>query len=170
MQGVGILVELEKCPASRSMEKQALDIRVKSFDQLTINELYTLLQLRAEVFVVEQDCVYQDIDDKDDKALHVLGFENGILVGYTRCFAPGIYFEEAAIGRVLVKDSVRGKAYGHSILKASIDAIEKNFNTSTIKLSAQTYLTRFYESHGFRQIGEGYLEDGIPHIAMIKES
>lgn len=162
-------VELKKWPAGKHMDINNLDIRLKSFDQLTIHELYALLQLRSEVFVVEQDCVYQDIDGKDNRALHVLGFENNILVAYTRCFAPGIYFDEAAIGRVVVKNSVRGKAYGHEILKASINAVETNYSTTTIKLSAQTYLTKFYETHGFRQIGEGYLEDGIPHIAMVKE-
>lgn len=146
-----------------------LEIHLKSFDELSLAELYSLLQLRSEVFVVEQDCVYQDIDGKDDRALHVLGFDNGKLVAYTRCFAPGIYFDEAAIGRVVVKKSARGKAFAHTILKASIEAVRTRYEAGTIKLSAQTYLTKFYEAHGFGQIGEGYLEDGIPHIAMVKE-
>lgn len=149
-------------------QENSLEVQVKTFDELSAAELYSLLQLRSEVFVVEQNCVYQDIDGKDSKALHVLGFEDGILVAYTRCFAPGIYFDEAAIGRVVVRESARSKAYGHSILKASIKAIKENYDTNRIKLSAQTYLTKFYESHGFDQIGEGYLEDGIPHIAMVK--
>lgn len=152
-----------------SKKRTELDIQIKNFHELNIAELYSLLQLRTEIFVVEQDCVYQDIDGKDDKALHVLGFDNDELVAYTRCFAPGIYFEEAAIGRVLVRENARGKAYGHKILQASIEAIRTKYNATTIKLSAQTYLTKFYEAHGFQQIGEGYLEDGIPHIAMIKE-
>lgn len=146
-----------------------MKILVKRFEELGLHELYELLQLRSEVFVVEQDCVYQDIDGKDEKALHVLGFEEGRLVAYTRVFPPGIYFSEAAIGRVVVRESNRKNKFGHDILKASVKAIEDNFNTHRIKLSAQTYLTKFYESHGFKQIGEGYLEDGIPHIAMIKE-
>ena len=120
--------------------------------------------------MVEQECVYQDIDGKDPKALHVLGFRGSELVAYSRCFPPGFYFDEAAIGRVVVKGSARGKTYGHDILRASMEAIKKNYNAATIKLSAQTYLIKFYESHGFRQIGEGYLEDGIPHIAMLKTS
>ena len=143
-------------------------VQIKTFEELTINELYDLLQLRSEVFVVEQDCVYQDIDGKDQKALHILGFDNDILVAYTRCFAPGIYFPEAAIGRVVVRDSYRGKSYGHVIMKHSIQAIKEWYQTETIKLSAQTYLIAFYEAHGFQTIGEGYLEDGIPHIGMIK--
>lgn len=145
-------------------------IMVKAFDELNLQELYQVLQLRSQVFVVEQDCVYQDIDGKDQKALHVLGFRKSELVAYTRCFPPGFYFGEAAIGRVVVKKNARGNAYGHDILQASVQAIKKNFNTTTIKLSAQKYLINFYESHGFRQIGEGYLEDGIPHIAMLKTS
>lgn len=153
-----------------SKKRTELEIQFKSFDELTIAELYSLLQLRSEVFVVEQDCVYQDIDGKDDRALHVLGFDNGKLVAYSRCFAPGIYFDEAAIGRVVVRESARGKAYAHSILEASIEAVKRRYEATTIKLSAQTYLTRFYEAHGFKQTGEGYLEDGIPHIAMVKES
>ena len=146
-----------------------MEIKVKAFEELNLHELYQVLQLRAEVFVVEQDCVYQDIDGKDEKALHVLGFENGTLVAYTRIFPPGIYFTEAAIGRVVVKSSSRMNKFGHEIMKASIEAIEERFDTSNIKLSAQTYLTKFYESHGFEQVGESYLEDGIPHIAMIKQ-
>jgi len=145
-----------------------LQIETKFFEDLSIHELYELLQLRSEVFVVEQDCVYQDIDGKDQKALHILGKKEGKIVAYTRCFAPGFYFEEAAIGRVVVKESQRKYGFGHQILKASILEIEKNYGTDIIKLSAQQYLTNFYESHGFVQIGEGYLEDGIPHIAMIK--
>lgn len=143
-------------------------IEVKKFDQLSRDELYKILQLRAEVFVVEQNCVYQDIDGKDQKALHVLGYEDSELVAYTRCFKPGDYFEDAAIGRVIVKENFRKYGYGHEMMKASVKAISESFQTTSIKLSAQQYLTAFYESHGFQQTGEGYLEDGIPHIAMIK--
>lgn len=150
------------------MERKDFKIVVKTFDELELKELYSILQLRSEVFVVEQNCVYQDIDGKDDKALHVMGFQNEQLVAYTRCFSPGIYFEEAAIGRVVVRKSARKRSFGHDILRASITAIKESYNTSLVKLSAQTYLIKFYESHGFEQIGEGYLEDGIPHIGMLK--
>ena len=144
-----------------------MKITVKIFEELTSNELHDLLQLRSEVFVVEQDCVYQDIDGKDLKALHLIGTKNEKIVAYTRCFSPGIYFEEAAIGRVVVPLEERKYGYGHDIMRASIKAIKNEFKTEKIKLSAQTHLKKFYESHGFTQIGEGYLEDGIPHIAMI---
>ncbi len=146
-----------------------LQIETKTFEELTTIELYEILQLRSEVFVVEQDCIYQDIDGKDEKALHILGKKEGKIVAYTRCFAPNIYFEEAAIGRVVVKETQRKFGYGHEILKASVDEIEQRYKTSTIKLSAQQYLTHFYEAHDFKQIGEGYLEDGIPHIAMLRK-
>ena len=146
-----------------------LTITVKSFNQLTINELYEVLQLRSEVFVVEQDCVYQDIDGKDQKALHVLGFKDEVLVGYTRIFKPGDYFELASIGRVVVKENERKHKYGYDIMDASIKTIKDVFNTTDIKISAQCYLKRFYNNLQFFEVGEQYLEDGIPHIAMIYE-
>jgi ElaA protein len=146
-----------------------MEIVVKKFNDLSIYELYDLLQLRTEIFVVEQDCVYQDLDGKDSKALHIIGKKEGKIVAYTRCFEPGIYFEEASIGRVVVEFEQRKYGYGHHIMQVSINAIKNHYDTEIIKISAQTYLRKFYESHGFKKIGEGYLEDGIPHIAMIKK-
>jgi ElaA protein len=146
-----------------------LEVFTKSFSELTITELYEILRLRSEVFVVEQDCVYQDIDMKDQKALHVIGFKNNKVVAYTRIFKPGDYFKYASIGRVVVDLNERKFGYGHIIINHSIIAIEKIFNESIIKISAQTYLKKFYESHGFSKIGEEYLEDGIPHIGMLKK-
>ncbi|WP_417201056.1 GNAT family N-acetyltransferase [Bizionia sp.] len=145
-----------------------LEIKTKTFQELTRDELYQLLQLRSEVFVVEQDCVYQDIDGKDDKALHVLGFKNNKVVAYTRIFKPGFYFDEASIGRVVVKNFERKNQYGYAIMKASISAIKNIYNETTIKISAQTYLKTFYTNLGFQEVGKGYLEDGIPHIGMVK--
>jgi len=146
-----------------------IDIKIKTFEELTTKELYGLLQLRSEVFVVEQNCVYQDIDGKDDKALHLIGYKNMNIVAYTRVFGPGDYFEFASIGRVIVSKKERSLNYGYDITKASIKAINTHFNETTIKLSAQTYLKQFYNTLGFKEIGETYLEDGIPHIAMIKK-
>lgn len=146
-----------------------LVIKVKSFEELTKLELYYLLQLRSEVFVVEQDCVYQDVDGKDEKALHVLGFKNNKIVAYTRIFKPGDYFEDTSIGRVVVSKNERQFKYGYDIMEASIKAIKHHYNTSKIKISAQCYLKKFYSNLGFKAVGEEYLEDDIPHIAMIKE-
>lgn len=146
-----------------------LEIIVKSFEALTKKELYNLLQLRSEVFVVEQDCVYQDIDGKDQKALHVLGFKDDKLIAYTRIFKPGDYFTEASIGRVVVTKNERQFKYGYDIMKASINAIKTHYNEGLIKISAQCYLKQFYTNLGFKAVGEEYLEDDIPHIAMIKK-
>ena len=145
-----------------------LDIKVKSFKELTKQELYSLLKLRAEVFVVEQNCIYQDIDGKDEKALHILGFKNDKLIAYTRVFKPGDYFENASIGRVLVIKNERHLKYGNRIMKQSIQAIKNNYNETTIKISAQCYLNNFYNNLGFIAVGTQYLEDGIPHILMVK--
>jgi ElaA protein len=145
-----------------------MEIEVKNFGELSTKELYDALQLRSEVFVVEQDCVYQDIDGKDDRALHIMGWEDDNLVAYARCFEAGDYFDEASIGRILVRENYRKLGYGHVITKASIEAIKTNFKADKIKISAQVYLVIFYESHGFKTYGDRYLEDGIPHIAMIR--
>jgi len=145
-----------------------LQIIIKKFSELTTNELYEILQLRSEVFVVEQDCVYQDIDFKDQKALHVIGVKNNKIVAYTRVFKPNDYFKKASIGRVVVTEKERINKYGYLIMKASIKAIDTFFNEKEIKISAQKYLKKFYESLDFEMIGEEYLEDGIPHIGMIK--
>ncbi len=146
-----------------------MKVSVKTFEELSKKELYELLQLRIEVFVVEQDCVYQDLDGMDENALHVLGEKGGELVAYTRIFAPGDYFKEASIGRVLVKKEQRQYSYGRKIMETSIKAVEKHFDEAVIHLSAQTYLKKFYNSLGFEQVGEGYLEDGIQHIGMTKK-
>ncbi len=145
-----------------------LTFKVKRFDELSTPELYKILRLRAQVFVVEQDCVYQDIDNKDQKALHVIGYKNNEVVAYTRIFEAGNYFKKASIGRVVVAEKERKYGYGHDLIKESIDAIEKYFETKDIKISAQTYLKKFYKAHGFEQVGEEYLEDGIPHIGMVR--
>ncbi|MCI2229454.1 GNAT family N-acetyltransferase [Polaribacter sp. MSW13] len=143
-----------------------MEFTVKSFSELNLSELYEILQLRSEVFVVEQDCVYQDIDFKDQKSLHVFGFKNDKIVAYTRIFKPGDYFDNASIGRVVVAATERKYGYGHDLIKASIKAIKNHFKVDEITISAQKYLKKFYKSHNFIQIGEEYLEDGIPHIKM----
>lgn len=141
---------------------------IKSFKELTTDELYAILQLRSEVFVVEQDCVYQDVDYKDQKALHVLGYKADKLVAYTRLFKSGDYFENASIGRVVVAKNQRQHQYGYDIMNTSIEAIKSYFGETKIKISAQKYLVKFYNNLGFKQVGEEYLEDGIPHVGMIK--
>lgn len=140
--------------------------QIKPFAALSAGELYQILQLREEVFVVEQNCVYQDIDGKDAKAIHVLGIHEGVIVAYARLFKPGDYFDASSIGRVVVAQKFRDRKWGHDLMRASIAAIASEFGETQIVISAQLYLQRFYESHGFAAISETYLEDDIPHIRM----
>ena len=143
-----------------------LSFKIKRFNELSTTELYSVLQLRSEVFVVEQNCVYQDIDGKDEKAIHVLGYYKDELAAYSRLFSKGYYFDEASIGRVVVSPKYRDKKFGHDLMRVSIEAIKEKFNEIKITISAQEYLKNFYESHGFIQTSEMYLEDDIPHIQM----
>jgi len=141
---------------------------IKRFNELSTHELYVILQLRSEVFVVEQDCVYQDLDNKDLDAYHVLGILDKEIVAYARIFKPGDYFLESSIGRIVVKKEFRKFQYGYKVVENSIQFIENNLQQNTILISAQSYLTKFYNSLGFIRVGEEYLEDGIPHIKMLK--
>lgn len=140
--------------------------KIKPFTALSVAELYSILQLRAGVFIVEQNCVYQDIDGKDVKALHLMGEYDGKIVAYARLFKSGDYFENTSIGRVVVDANYRDKKWGHDLMRAAIEGIETQFGETKITISAQLYLQKFYESHGFVQTSEMYLEDDIPHIEM----
>jgi ElaA protein len=146
-----------------------IEWKIKRFETLSTVDLYNVLQLRSEVFVVEQNCVYQDVDGKDSKAVHLLGEMDGKLIAYARLFQANDYFNEASIGRVLVKATHRNKKLGHDLMKAAITAIHNYFGTTSITISAQLYLQRFYESHGFTVSSEMYLEDDIPHIQMKRD-
>ena len=142
----------------------------KYFTDLSPFELYKILQLRSEVFIVEQNCAYQDCDIKDLKAYHYCGWENEDVVAYTRLLAKGISYEDAAsIGRVVTAQSVRGKNIGKQLMKNSIDEIYRLFGEVPIRISAQLYLKRFYESFSFVQKSGVYMEDGIEHISMLRE-
>lgn len=145
-----------------------MDFKSAFFNELNTRQLYDILQLRAAVFIVEQDCVYQDIDGKDFIALHLYGAVEDKIRAYARIFAPGDYFKECSIGRVVVHQEHRASGLGKSLMNAAIREAEKHFNPNEIALSAQTYLVRFYEDLGFLPVGEAYLEDGIPHIKMMR--
>jgi len=145
-----------------------MEVSVKRFNELSTEELYQILRLRSEVFVVEQDCVYQDVDNKDQKALHVIGIKNDEVVAYTRIFKPGDYFDNVSIGRVVVSQNQRKYGLGKQIMQASLAAIDQRFPDKPIEISAQSYLLKFYTELGFNAIGEEYLEDGIPHRRMLK--
>jgi len=145
-----------------------MKIHIKIFNHLTTVELYEILKARAEVFVVEQNCVYQDLDEKDKKACHVWIEGDGHIKAYLRVLERGVTFEEVSIGRVLTTE--RGKGYGNEILKAGIDVAKDRFQAEAIRIEAQCYAKGYYEKHGFRQCSEEFLEDGIPHIQMLWET
>ena len=139
---------------------------IKKWDDLSTDEVQSIFGLRSEVFIVEQECPYQDVDGRDPEADHLLLYENNILCGYTRIFSKNTYFKEASFGRTVVKKKYRGIGYGHILVKESLKHL-KNKKENTIKISAQSYLKKFYASHGFIPKGDEYLEDNIPHTAMF---
>ena len=141
----------------------------KNFNELTTSELYAILQLRSEVFVVEQNCVYQDIDGKDKKSFHLMALDGFELVAYTRLVAPEVSFTEASIGRVITSPRYRGLGIGIALVEKSITHILETYSTNTIRIGAQLYLKKFYTSFGFVAQGDEFLEDGIPHVEMILE-
>ena len=143
-----------------------ISFQTKVFSDLSVDELYAVLQLRSEVFVVEQNCVFQDIDYKDQIALHVLGTSQNKIVAYTRLFKPNDFYEFASIGRVVINENYRDKKWGNDLMKYSISEIEKYFGVKQITIGAQLYLKKFYENNGFTQTSDVYLEDNIEHIKM----
>jgi len=143
---------------------------LKRFDELTPDQLYAVLQLRNEVFVVEQNCVFQDADDKDQRSYHLMGFLENKLVAYTRLVPAGEAYAQASIGRVVTSPAVRRGGAGKLLMQQSIDSLYELFGKVPIKIGAQLYLKRFYESFGFKQISDIYLEDGIEHIYMLKQN
>jgi ElaA protein len=151
------------------MSHPALRFVCKHFRDLNLEELYAAMQLRQEVFVVEQDCPYLDADGKDPESWHLMGWQEEQLVAYTRLVPRGIsYKNHVSIGRVVTHRSVRRTGIGKALMQESIQQTEALFPGLPVKMSAQCYLITFYESFGFKTIEEEYLEDGIPHIAMVK--
>ena len=142
----------------------------KYFNDLTTKELYQILQLRNEVFIVEQNCPFQDLDDKDFKCFHLIGFDTDSqkIMAYTRIVPAGVSYTEASIGRVVTSPQARGEGIGKVLMEKSIQLLEELYGGVPIRIGAQLYLKIFYESFGFQQVGEIYLEDGIEHILMDK--
>lgn len=139
---------------------------IKSFEELTTQELYKIIRARVEVFVIEQDTPYQDLDNDDQKALHIWAEQNGKLLAYCRIFDKGIKYSETSIGRVLTTANARKKGLGKELISIAIENIEKLFKTSEIRISAQDYLIKFYSDFGFVDTGKKYLEDNLPHTEM----
>mgnify|MGYP000937801963 FL=1 len=138
-----------------------------AFDELTLRELYDLLQLRTEVFTVEQNCVFQDIDGADDQAMHLLGTQNSQLLAYARCFPAGIKFAEASIGRVVTRSLARGSGLGHLLIQQAVSSVCGLWGPQPIRIGAQARLKAYYSSHGFVDVGVPYIEDGIDHLEMV---
>jgi len=150
------------------MARDTISFYSKSFDDLTTSELYKMLQLRQKVFVVEQDCPYLDADDLDQAAMHVIGSNEAKEIhAYSRILpARTSYPEYASIGRIITSNESRGTGLGGRLMQESL-ALCRQLHPQDIKISAQVYAEKFYNKHGFQSVGVGYLEDGIPHIAMI---
>ncbi|MCX8020969.1 MAG: GNAT family N-acetyltransferase [Chitinophagaceae bacterium] len=142
---------------------------IKKFTELNVEELYAILQLRNIVFAVEQKCIYEDMDNRDQPSAHLMGWVEDKLAAYARILPPGVAFPEVSIGRVVTSPDVRGKGLGKELMKRALDYIRRQYGVCKVTLGAQLYLKRFYESFGFKPCSEVYLEDGIPHIVMIYE-
>ncbi len=146
-----------------------LNWTLKKFEELTNNELYELLRLRSEVFVVEQKSLFADMDNKDQKCLHLLGCEDGHILAYSRIVPEGLSYEFPSIGRIVVAPAGRGSGLGQELMQVSIDALEDLYGKTTIRIGAQVYLREFYSSFSFRQTSDVYNEDGIDHIEMTRK-
>jgi ElaA protein len=139
-----------------------------AFTQLTVEELYAIMRLRSEIFVVEQNCVFLDADDNDQFCYHLAAWQNGNLAAYARLVPPGVTYNQMSIGRVITSADYRGRGLAKELLQNAILKCTEIFGADPIKIGAQLYLKKFYESFGFRQVGDVYLEDGIEHIYMLR--
>ena len=142
--------------------------QTKHFNNLSVNEYWEILHLRTAIFVVEQDCPYQEVDEKDKVSFHLFGSDQqGRVIATSRILPQGVSYNEVSIGRVALKKEDRGKGIADVMMLKTFEFIEKQFGEVPVRISAQEYLINFYAKHGFKQVGEGYLEDNIPHIEMI---
>lgn len=147
---------------------QALTFRIRSFEELSNEEMYAMLRLRINVFVVEQNCPYPDLDNKDQRSFHLLAYAGDKLAAYARCLPKGISYPDAsAIGRVVIDPEFRSNKWGYQLMKKAISLCYEKFGKGKITISAQHHLQRFYEKCGFTAVGDVYPEDDIPHIKMI---
>lgn len=138
------------------------------FHDLTVDQLYAILRARSAVFVVEQNCPYLDMDDADQSALHLIAWaEDQKVAAYLRIVPPGVKYAEASLGRVITSDFARGTGIGKSLLNRGIAACKEAHPSHAIRIGAQQYLEKFYQSFGFVTVSEMYLEDDIPHIEML---
>ncbi|KKB74672.1 MULTISPECIES: GNAT family N-acetyltransferase [Bacillus] len=145
-----------------------MDWKLKSFEELSKEELYQIVKLRIDVFIVEQDCPYHELDDMDQKAHHLYLAEGSAILAYCRLFRSGEVYDEASIGRVIVRSRDRGKGHAKALLDKALSFLENEWKEKAVKIKGQDYLRSFYGSFGFKEVSEVYLEDGIPHVDMVK--
>lgn len=145
-----------------------MNIKILKLNELEPIDIYKMFKLRVEVFIIEQKCLYQDIDKKDEDAYHLLSYEGDEISGYLRILKKGVSFDEVSIGRVVVNPKFRNQGVGRKIMVAGINFINEKFDNESIRISAQKYLVEFYKSLGFKVVSEDYLEDGILHVEMLK--
>lgn len=143
--------------------------KIKSFDELTVPEFHEIIKARIDVFVVEQNCPYHDLDGYDEKAIHLWAEKDNMVLAYCRIFDKGIKYNETSIGRVLTSEKGRGKNLGKQLIQYAVETIENRFKTSEVRISAQDYLLKFYSYFGFEDTGKKYLEDNIPHTEMFRK-
>lgn len=144
--------------------------KIKTFNELSVSELYSIIKTRVDVFVVEQNCPYPDLDNHDQKAVHIWAESDEEVLAYCRIFDQGIKYKESSIGRVLTIENARGRNLGKQLISFAIETIENRFHNSQIRISAQDYLLKFYSDFGFKDTGKKYLEDDIPHTEMLRNN
>ena len=140
----------------------------RHFSELSAREWYDIAKIRMEIFIIEQDCIYLDLDNKDLNAHHIYANQNGKVIAYARLLDKNVTYPEVSIGRVVVSKSHRGKKIGHQLMKEILELSESKYGLEAIKISAQEHLAKFYEVHGFEVVTESYIEDGIPHVGMLR--
>ena len=144
-----------------------MEFEIKKFNELSGDELYEILKLRSEVFVVEQQCIYEDCDGKDKKSYHLFLKKDNEIILYLRILEKGVSYEEISIGRVLVSKKYRGKGLGKLMMRSAIDFIGNSLKEKEVRISAQKYLLEFYSNLKFVKVSDVYLEDDIPHVEML---
>ncbi|UKN02662.1 GNAT family N-acetyltransferase [Paracrocinitomix mangrovi] len=144
-----------------------MEISIKHYSELSTDEFHDIIALRIAVFVVEQDCPYLELDGKDKDAYHLQAINDKRLIGTLRILKPGVYYGEAAIGRVASHPDFRDLKLGHEMMKHAMRFIDETLQLNEVRLSAQTHLVHFYEKFGFKSTGKEYLEDGIPHTELL---
>lgn len=147
-----------------------MEWKIKKYEDLTIDELYNILKVRNEVFVVEQNCPYQDCDEKDKRSYHLFLEDNGEIIAYSRIIEKGVSYDEVSIGRFLVQKKHRRMGFAREMLSKAIKFVEESLNENAIRISGQVYIKEFYKSFGFKEVSDVYLEDNIPHVEMLYKS